>query len=121
MKTYRTLFIVGLLLLTGSINNYRTDWIGIAKAGSISGQVLSVIDDRPIEGALVTVLKNGRTEASTRTDATGHFHIPGLRPQNYNVVAENYLHGSLMIESVPVKIGHEVTTHFILTPRYTIQ
>ncbi len=121
MKTYRIATFLLLLFVTGSINKFRNNWIGIAKAGVISGQVLSVIDDQPIEGALVKVLKNGKMKASTRTDSEGYFKIPGLPAANYHVFAENYRYGSLTIESVPVRKGHEVTTHFILVPRYSVQ
>ena len=104
-----------------TVNDYKTNWIGIAKAGVISGQVMNVIDDKPIAGAIVSVLKNGRMKASAITDSNGYFTIPGLPASSYNVIAENKKFGSLTIESVPVSKGNEVTTHFILTPSYTIQ
>lgn len=123
MKTtyYIAAFALFLTIFSGSINDYKTNWIGIAKAGVITGQVLNLIGDEPIAGAIVRVLKNGKMKASAITDSDGYFTIPGLPASNYNVVAENKKFGSLTIESVPVSKGNEVTTHFILTPTYSIQ
>lgn len=121
MKIYRILTLLLILSITLPINNYRNNWLGISKSGIISGQVLSVVNDQPIEGALVKVLKNGRMHASVLTNSNGFFKIPGLPAENYHVVAESGLYGSLTIESVPVQRGNEVVTHFILTPKYTIQ
>ena len=121
MNTY--FFGVALLMtiFSVSVNDYRTNWLGIARAGVIKGQVINLIDDSPIAGAIVTVLKNGRTKATAVTDSGGYFTIPGLPASNYNVIAENKKFGSLTIESVPVSKGNEVITHFILTPTYSIQ
>ncbi len=121
MKKY--LFALGFLVtfFSAAVNDYKTNWLGLAKAGIISGQVLSLIDDKPIVGAVVTVLKNGHAKASAVTDSEGYFSIPGLPASYYNVIAENKKFGSLTIESVPVSKGNEVTTHFILTPSYSIQ
>ncbi len=123
MKTtyYIATFALLLTIFSGSINDYKTNWIGIAKAGVITGQVMNLIGDEPIAGAIVRVLKNGKMKASAITDSDGYFTIPGLPASSYNVVAENKKFGSLTIESVPVSKGNEVTTHFILTPTYSIQ
>lgn len=123
MKTtyYIAAFAFLLTVFSGPINDYKTNWIGVAKAGVITGQVMSLIGDEPIAGAIVKVLKNGITKASAITDSDGYFSIPGLPASSYNVVAENKKFGTLTIESVPVSKGNEVTTHFILTPTYSIQ
>ena len=123
MKTtyYIAAFALLLTIFSGPINDYKTNWIGIAKAGVITGQVMSLIGDEPIAGAIVKVLKNGKMRASAITDSDGYFTIPGLPASSYNVVAENKKFGTLTIESVPVSKGNEVTTHFILTPTYAIQ
>ncbi len=123
MKTTYYIAACALLLtiFSGSINDYKTNWIGIAKAGVITGQVMSLIGDEPIAGAIVKVIKNGKMKASALTDSDGYFTIPGLPASSYNVVAENKKFGTLTIESVPVSKGNEVTTHFILTPTYSIQ
>ncbi len=121
MNTYLFGFALLMTIFSVSVNDYRTNWLGIARAGVIKGQVMSVIDDRPIAGAIVTVLKNGRTKATAVTDSGGFFTIPGLPASSYNVIAENKKYGSLTIESVPVSKGNEVITHFILTPTYSIQ
>ncbi len=121
MNKYLFSFAFILTLFSVRINDYKTNWIGIAKAGIIKGQVLNVIDEEPIPGVVVKVLQNGKMRASAITDSKGYFSIPGLKAENYNVIAETKKFGSMTIESVPVSKGHEVTTHFILTPTYTIQ
>lgn len=121
MNKYFFGFAFLMTVFSVALNDYKTNWIGIAKAGVISGQVMNVIDDEPIAGATVTVSKNGRTKATAVTDSDGYFTIPGLPASNYNVIAENKKFGSLTIEAVPVSKGNEVTTHFILTPSYSIQ
>ncbi len=82
---------------------------------------MSVIDDSPLVGATVKVVKNGKMKASALTNSMGYFSIPGLPADDYHVVAENKKYGTLTIESVPVRVGNEVSTHFILTPTYAIQ
>ena len=120
MRRYQIITILCLTFFSGTINLYQNNWIGIAKAGTISGQVVSLFNDNPIEGAIVRVLEDGEVMAFTLTDSDGHFKIPGLPEAHYHVVAENHLYGSLTIESVPVVKGLEVMTHFILIPRHTI-
>ncbi len=121
MPKYLFFFGFVLTFFSAAVNDYKTNWIGIAKAGVISGQVLNMIDDEPIVGASVKVLQNGKMKASAITDSDGYFSIPGLKAENYNVIAETKKFGSMTIESVPVSKGTEVTTHFILTPTYSIQ
>jgi Domain of unknown function (DUF4382)/Carboxypeptidase regulatory-like domain len=88
----------------------------LAWAGTISGQVLDVTDDKPIPGATVTVKKGAEIMTTAITDSEGFFKILGVPAETYHVVAEAVDFGSLTIESVPVTVGNEVTTHFILTP-----
>jgi hypothetical protein len=99
------------------MKNSPVNWIGIPKSGTISGQVMSIVDERPIEGATIIVKKNdGSSAAVTKTDENGFFKVPGLAAHQYNVIAENQEFGRLVISKVPVAVGSEVTTHFILTP-----
>jgi|GEM_PF-4005122 hypothetical protein len=114
-------YYLGIALLfffySASMKNHSVNWIGIANSGTISGQVMSLIDERPIEGATITVNKSdGSSAAVTKTDENGFFIVPGLAAHQYNVIAENHEFGRLVISRVPVAIGNEVTTHFILTP-----
>jgi hypothetical protein len=117
MVLYRFGLMSGLMMFALSLNPYQINWLGLPKSGIISGQVLNIVDDGPIVGALIRVSREGLEQAVAFTDANGFFSIPGLSPaDNYDVVAENSKFQSLGIGSVPVVIGNEVTTHFILTP-----
>jgi hypothetical protein len=88
----------------------------LAFAGTLSGEVLDVIDEGPVENAVVTVKSQTGTVTTALTDADGFFKILGLPAGTYNVVAEAPGFGNLTIEAVPITAGNEVTTHFILTP-----
>jgi hypothetical protein len=117
MVSYRFGLVIVLMVFAFSLNPYQVKWLGLPKAGIISGQVINIVDDGPIVGALIRVSRGGLEQAVAVTDAKGFFSIPGLSPaQNYDVVAENSKFQSLGIGSVPVGVGSEVTTHFILTP-----
>jgi hypothetical protein len=118
---YQLGFALAFLLFSGTINSYQVNWIGLPKAGIISGQVLNLVDELPIAGAQITVTRGGKEEAQAVTDSNGFFTVPGLAAEDYNVIAENAHYDSLMIEKVPVAIGNEVTTHFILTPTSAYQ
>lgn len=108
---------LSLILFSASVHNPEVKWIGIANSGTISGYVTNVVNDLPIEGVEITVGHlNGAKKAVTKTDENGFFIVPGLPAQNYNVVADNHRFGRLTISSVPVAIGNEVVTHFILMP-----
>jgi TonB family protein len=53
--------------------------------GSLSGQVLSLAGERPIEGAPVNVRDSTGTEQDTTTDAQGRWRFEGLAPGQYQV------------------------------------
>ena len=115
------LYYLGIALLffsySATMENPSVNWLGIANSGTISGQVMNIVDELPIVGATITVSKSdGSSAAVTKTDENGFFTVPGLAAHQYNVIAENHEFGRLVISKVPVAIGNEVTTHFILTP-----
>jgi hypothetical protein len=52
----------------------------MADTGSISGQVINIRNNQPIEGATVKV--SGPTDGSTTTDPNGTFKVSNLVPGN---------------------------------------
>jgi hypothetical protein len=88
----------------------------LSTAGSISGQVESVVNDEHLSGAVVTVLSGTEVVASAVTDENGYFKVIGLTEGAYNVTAEKSQYSMMKMDSVSVTAGNEVSTQFVLTP-----
>jgi hypothetical protein len=88
----------------------------LSNAGSISGQVESVVNDELLAGAVVTVLSGTEVVATAVTDENGYFKVIGLTEGAYNVTAEKSQYSMMKMDSVSVTAGNEVTTQFVLTP-----
>lgn len=85
-------------------------------AGSISGEVSSIINDEHLSGAVVTVMKGTEIVATAVTDENGYFKVIGLPEGTYDVTGEKTGFNQMKIDSMAVTAGNEVTTQFILTP-----
>lgn len=88
----------------------------LSTAGSISGQVVSVVNDENISAATVTVKSGTEIIATAVTDDNGYFKVIGLPEGNYDVSAEKAQFSMMKIDALSVSAGNEVTTHFVLTP-----
>lgn len=88
----------------------------LTTAGSISGDVASIVNDENLSGAVVTVMKGTEVIATAVTDDNGYFKVIGLPEGTYDVTAEKTGFNQMKIDSMNVTGGNEVTTQFILTP-----
>jgi hypothetical protein len=81
---------------------------------AIIGQV-SDASGAAIPGALVTVTSNATAlKRSARTDDSGRFNFPQLRPGTYSVKVEAQGFGSQQYDSVSSGLGQKQTIHFVL-------
>lgn len=87
----------------------------LTTAGSISGDVQSVINDELLSGAVVTVMKGDEIIATAVTDENGFFKVIGLPEGTYDVTAEKAGYNQMKIDSMSVTAGNEVTAQFMLT------
>lgn len=86
------------------------------KADALSGQVVSVVNDEKLSRAVVTVMKGDKVIAKTVTDENGYFEVPCLPTGTYDVIAEKRGFGLMKIDSMNLRKGNVVTTHFMLIP-----
>ncbi len=86
------------------------------KPDAISGQVVSVVNDEKLSRAIVTVMKGDKVVAKTVTDENGYFEVPSLPTGTYDVIAEKRGFGFMKIDSMILRKGNVVTTHFMLIP-----
>lgn len=102
-----TAFILTLTLVSCSKISKTT--------ASISGQVMGLVDDETLSGAVVTVMKGNQVVAKAVTDKNGYFRVHNLPEGKYDVIAEKGHYNQMKIDSMCVKKGNEVMTQFILT------
>lgn len=126
------LFLLLIMLISCEKTSVRFDDLGPDRTallqdstretspGIISGEVLDLIDDSPISGALLKIKLGDEVITTARTNEKGFFKVQGLPPETYQIIAEAPNYGEFVIESVLLKSGAEVVTHFFLSPRKII-
>lgn len=83
--------------------------------GTIAGQVVDAQTNQGIVGALVEVISDGTTIASTNTDAQGNFTIPNVPTGTYTVRASAPNYKPASIAGVQVQTGATVRVTIQIT------
>lgn len=83
---------------------------------ALIGQVVSMVNDEVVYKATVTIMKGKKVVAKTLTDEFGRFSLKNIPSGTYDVIAEKKGFGLMKIESMTLRKGNEVTTHFMLIP-----
>jgi hypothetical protein len=83
---------------------------------ALIGQVVSMVNDEVVYKATVTVMQGNKVVAKTLTDENGFFSLKNLPSGTYDVIAEKKGFGLMKIESMMLRKGNEVITHFMLIP-----
>ncbi|MGH7500214.1 MAG: carboxypeptidase regulatory-like domain-containing protein [Longimicrobiales bacterium] len=79
-----------------------------SSAQIINGRVFEAGSDRPIVGALVTVMASGRSELRTESDSLGFFQAPMPRPGAYAIRVERLGYATTDTDTLSVRADETV-------------
>ncbi|WP_149274179.1 DUF4382 domain-containing protein [Pareuzebyella sediminis] len=83
-------------------------------AGTLMGQVGTLVEDvaTDVEGAQLSILKDGEVQMTTFTDASGGYLVQGLVSGTYAVVIERNGYATQIAEEVVIVSGNETVQDF---------
>ncbi|WP_149304444.1 DUF4382 domain-containing protein [Pareuzebyella sediminis] len=83
-------------------------------AGTLMGQVGTLVEDvaTDVEGAQLSILKDGEVQMTTFTDASGGYLVQGLVSGTYEVVIERNGYATQIAEEVVIVSGNETVQDF---------